>query len=74
MQPSNTPGIPSSFDLQHRLWVSSFVSALYLAYSLSSILTSCLIGSVVVSVIQVADIMLFSRAVYKCTVDEAEYE
>ncbi|EUB63500.1 Beta-arrestin-1 [Echinococcus granulosus] len=27
-----------------------------------------------VSVIQVADIMLFSRAVYKCTVDEAEFE
>ncbi len=25
-------------------------------------------------VIQVADIMLFSRAVYKCTVDEAEFE
>ncbi len=24
--------------------------------------------------IQVADIMLFSRAVYKCTVDEAEFE
>ncbi len=27
-----------------------------------------------ISVIQVADIMLFSRAVYKCTVDEAEFE
>lgn len=25
-------------------------------------------------VIQITDITLFSRAVYKCTVDEAEYE
>uniref|UniRef100_A0A5K3FZY1 Arrestin_C domain-containing protein n=1 Tax=Mesocestoides corti TaxID=53468 RepID=A0A5K3FZY1_MESCO len=32
------------------------------------------VKKVKVSVIQVADIMLFSRAVYKCTVDEAEFE
>uniref|UniRef100_A0A183SU87 Arrestin_C domain-containing protein n=1 Tax=Schistocephalus solidus TaxID=70667 RepID=A0A183SU87_SCHSO len=32
------------------------------------------VKKVKVSVMQVADIMLFSRAVYKCTVDEAEYE
>uniref|UniRef100_A0A0V0J5Z7 Arrestin C-terminal-like domain-containing protein n=1 Tax=Schistocephalus solidus TaxID=70667 RepID=A0A0V0J5Z7_SCHSO len=32
------------------------------------------VKKVKVSVMQVADIMLFSRAVYKCTVDEAEYD
>ncbi|VDO13823.1 unnamed protein product [Rodentolepis nana] len=32
------------------------------------------VKKVKMSVIQIADIMLFSRAVYKCTVDEAEFE
>nr|CDS33842.1 beta arrestin 1 [Hymenolepis microstoma] len=32
------------------------------------------VKKVKMSVIQIADIMLFSRAVYKCTVDEAEFD